>query len=52
MLDKASRLYNRLLELYANKSNRLEKNKKKKIVIKIGLKKWVLKHFIQKIMKQ
>ena len=38
VLDKASRLYNTLLELYANKFNRLEKNRKKKIIIKIVLK--------------
>ena len=38
VLDKASRLYNTLLELYAHKFNRLEKNRKKKIIIKIVLK--------------
>ena len=33
-LDEASKLYNILLEIYANKFNRLEINKKKKIAIK------------------
>ena len=34
VLDQASKLYNTLLEIYANKFSRLEKNKKKNIAIK------------------